>query len=238
MKAQVSVTIGALVVLASCSDNPVAPKPTPTPSVIDVPAVCAFSVSPTTLSFGSNGGTQNVTLTASPAGCSPQTWTASSSGAGVTVSPTAGSGSATITLAASANTGAAMETSTATIAGQTVTATIDAAPPPPPRPTTRALNVTLMQGEALSGPYAGTVTGPNGFSCELRGQSQSCAPVQFNDGQVITLRVDLTVGVPGDRPIQRAVGCDVVTANSCTLTMTADRSVTISIGCAICAGAR
>src|SRR5262245_25216345 len=150
MKAQVSVTIGALVVLASCSgDNPVAPKPTPTPSVIDVPAVCAFTVSPSTVSFGSNGGTQNVTLTASPAGCSPQTWTASSSTAGVTVSPTAGSGNATITLSASANTGAATETSTATIAGQTVTATIDAAPPPPPRPTTRALNVTLVQGEAL-----------------------------------------------------------------------------------------
>lgn len=85
MKAQVSVAIGALVVLTSCGgDNPVAPKPTPTPSVIDVPAACAFSVSPTTVSFGSNGGTQNVTLTATPAGCSPQTWTASSSGSAVT----------------------------------------------------------------------------------------------------------------------------------------------------------
>jgi Bacterial Ig-like domain (group 2) len=202
---------------------------------IDVTVACAFSVFPTTVSLTSQGGTQNVTLTATPAGCSPQTWTASSGAAALTVSPTAGSGSATITLAAGANTGTAAEARTATIAGQTVTAMIAAAPPPPP-PAAHVLTVTLLQGEHLSGPYAGTVTGPNGFTCTLVDQSKSCPTAQFDDGQVITLNVTLTVGVPGDRPIQRAVGCDALTANTCTLTMTADRSVTISIGCAICAG--
>jgi hypothetical protein len=152
------------------------------------------------------------------------------------VSPDAGTGTSTITLAARANTGPAAETETATIAGQTVTAIVSASPTSP-RPAARTLNLTLLQGESLSGPYAGTVTGPNGFACALEGRSKSCPTAQFDHGQVITLHVTLTVGVRGDRPIQRAVGCDAVTENACTLTMTADRSVTISIGCAICAGA-
>jgi hypothetical protein len=227
MKMRFGITIGVLVALTSCAnDNPVAPKH------IDVTVACAFSVSPTTVSLPSQGGTQTVTLTAAPAGCSPQTWT-SSGAAALTVSPSSGSGGATITLAAGANTGSTAETRTATIAGQTVTAIVAAAPPPPP-PTAHVLTVTLIQGEALSGPYAGTVSGPNGFACALSAQSNSCAPVQFDHGQVVTLNVTLTVGVPGDRPIQRAVGCDTVTANTCTLAMTADRSVTIAVGCAIC----
>ena len=111
------------------------------------------------------------------------------------------------------------------------TPTPAAAPPAPGR----ELRLTLTQGENLSGPYAGTVTGPNGFTSTLRqsDKSQACPPAQFSDGQTITLRVTLTVA-PGDKPIWRTVGCDSVTRDSCTLTMTADRSVTISIGCTIC----
>jgi len=111
-------------------------------------------------------------------------------------------------------------------------------PGPPPREPERVLTLTLLQGENLSGPFAGTVTGPNGFSCALAwtDQSKSCPPAQFNNGQTITLQVTLTVGVPGDRPIWRTLGCDAVTTNTCSLTMMSDRSVSISIGCAICGG--
>lgn len=109
-------------------------------------------------------------------------------------------------------------------------------PAAPPREPVRELRLTLIQGENLSGPYSGTVTGPNEFACTLdwKDQSRSCPSAQFTEGETITLRVTLTAGIPGDKPIWRTVGCDSVTSNSCTLTMTADRSVTISIGCAIC----
>ena len=78
------------------------------------------------------------------------------------------------------------------------------------------------------GPYGGTVTGPNGFTCTLKqsDQSQACPSAQFSDGQTITLQVALTAGVSGDKPIWRTLGCESVTASACTLT--------ISIGCAIC----
>ena len=106
---------------------------------------------------------------------------------------------------------------------------------PTPQPG-RELRLTLTQGENLSGPFAGRVTGPNGFECALKqsDQTQACAAAQFTNGQTITLEVALTAGSPGDRPIWRTVGCDAVTSNSCSLTMASDRSVTISIGCAIC----
>ena len=111
-------------------------------------------------------------------------------------------------------------------------------PAPPAAEPGRVLTLTLLQGENLSGPFAGTVTGPNGFSCALAWteQSKSCPAAQFNNGQTITLQVTLTVGVPGDRPIWRTLGCDAVTTNTCSLTMTSDRSVSISIGCAVCGG--
>jgi hypothetical protein len=110
---------------------------------------------------------------------------------------------------------------------------------PAPTPSSapgRVLTLTLTQGENLSGPYSGTVTGPNGFACTLGWleRSQSCPSAQFSDAQVITLHVALINAVPGDKPIWRTAGCDSVTANTCTLAMTADRSVTISIGCSIC----
>jgi len=198
---------------------------------IGVTVACAFSVAPTTVSFASGGGSQTVTLTAAPAGCAPSTWTASASSAALSVSPASGSGGATITLTAAANTGGA-QTFTATIAGQTVTATIDAASPPP-----RVLSVTLVQGENLSGPFGGTVTGPNGFTCTLHQiDSIACPPVQFPDGQTVTLQVTLIPGesAPGDTPLFHTTGCDSATISSCTVTMRGDRSVTLAIGCAVC----
>ena len=200
---------------------------------IGVTVACAFSVAPATLSFASGGGSQNVVLTASPAGCSPSAWTASSNNAALTVSPASGSGSGTITLTAAAN-GVAAQTWTATIAGHTVTATIGAAPP-----VSRLLAVTLTQGENLSGPFGGTVTGPGGFTCTLHQLTASiaCPPLQAADGQTVTLQAALTPGEsePGDHPIFRTVGCDSVTSSTCTITMRADRSITIAIGCAVCA---
>jgi hypothetical protein len=196
---------------------------------VTVSVACTFSASPAALSFPSTGGSQAVTIAVSPGGCSSPAWTASATG-GLTVSPVSGSGNAGVTVTAPVNAGGE-QTATATIAGQAITATIAAAPKPPHR----ALTVTLLQGEALSGPHAGYVTGPNGFSCTL-GQSDAqkpCAPVLYADGATITLTVTVTV-LPTDNPIFGTTGCDTGTYNTCTVTMNADRSVTIRLGCAVC----
>jgi hypothetical protein len=90
----------------------------------------------------------------------------------------------------------------------------------PPNEPGRVLTLTLTQGEHLSGPYGGTVTGPNGFTCTLKqsDESQACPSAQFSDGQTITLQVTLTAGFRGDKPISRTSGCDSVTASACTVT--------------------
>jgi hypothetical protein len=78
---------------------------------------CSYAASPATVSAGSGGGTQAITVTAA-AGCS---WTASSSAGWIAVSPASGSGNGSVTLTVAANTGTTTRTGTATIAGQTVT---------------------------------------------------------------------------------------------------------------------
>jgi Putative binding domain, N-terminal/Viral BACON domain len=294
---------------------------------ISVSASCTFAVSPTSASFGPAGGSQPVSVTASPAGCTPASWTAAGNGNALTVSPASGSGNGTVTVTTAANGGAA-QTATATIAGQTFTATIGAAcsytfqpvaldapgswnvsaaineravnvgvigtscapwqaetsagwisvspssgsesgavrvfaaanggparsgsltfhpsgcPPQCPSavtvaitqaPATATLFVTLEQGEHLSGPYSGTATGPQGFSCTLRQQDSSvtCPPLTVSTGAAVTIAVTLTVAT-GDSPIFRTVGCDARTFNTCTVFMNSDRAVTIDVGCAVC----
>jgi hypothetical protein len=193
---------------------------------ISVNPPCAFSVSPAALSFPATGGSQIVTVAATPSGCSPAAWTAASTGSGLTFTPAAGDGNGTVTVTATANTGAA-QTRTATIAGQALTVSLAAAPP------MRTLSLTLTQGEELSGPWAGTVTSLNGFSCTLtqRDAKVACPPLTVQDGTAVDLLVTLapqlvTLGFP----IRRTSGCDAVTDKLCRVFMNADKSVSISIG--------
>jgi hypothetical protein len=84
-------------------------------------AACSFTVTPGFGTLGSGAGNVVVNITASPSGCSPNSWTASASASFVTaVSPTSGQGSGVVTLTIAANTGAA-RSGTVTIAGQTLT---------------------------------------------------------------------------------------------------------------------
>lgn len=202
---------------------------------VSVSVACEFSVSPAALSFPAGGGSQTVTVHAAPDGCSPAEWTAASHNEGLTVSPASGSGSGTVAITAAENNGAA-QTRTATIAGKTIAAGIAAEPSPPPR-ATHALNVTLVEGEQLSGPYGGFVTGPKGFSCTLSGSRTICPALSFDEGTRVELVVTLTVGAAFGRPIRTATGCDSRTANTCAVTMNADRDVTIAIGCEVACGA-
>ena len=102
-----------------------------------------------------------------------------------------------------------------------------------PRTPTSGLNLTLTQGEQLTGPYTGIVTGPGGFTCSLNSfQSVTCPTHSFGEGTTVQLLVTLTSPFQV-RPIQRAEGCDTVTANTCTVVIHGEKRVTIAIGCEI-----
>jgi hypothetical protein len=97
-----------------------------------------------------------------------------------------------------------------------------------------------VQGEHLSGPFAGTVTGPNGFVCSIDQSTETvpCLPLSVPIGTTVTLTVALTKGAPGDLPVSpgKTAGCDAITTETCTITMDVDRNVRLGIGCAICSG--
>ena len=165
----------------------------------------------------------------------PCRWTASTSDHWITLSQTEGTSSATVRVSYAQNTGGD-RSGAVTFSG------------PACDPTCRnggttvvirqgrgmaRLSVTLTQGESLSGPHAGVATGPNGFSCTLRDDPTTCSPLDVPVGTSVTIVVTLTDGT-GDNPIFRTAGCDSRGSNSCVVTMSGDRAVTIGIGCAVC----
>src|SRR5258705_9610992 len=90
----------------------------------DVPSdcggTCTFSISPTSASFASAGGTGSVTVTAG-AGCA---WTAVSNASFITItSGASGSGNGTVNYSVAANTASTSRNGTMTIAGFTFTVT-------------------------------------------------------------------------------------------------------------------
>jgi hypothetical protein len=95
------------------------------------------------------------------------------------------------------------------------------------------LHATLAQGCEMSGPYSATLTTPDKtLNCSMSGsqKSVSCAPVSYPVGTSVAILT--TINFPGDVPIWRAQGCDSLTRDTCTVAMTADRTVTIQAGCA------
>src|SRR6185369_247566 len=100
---------------AACSnDSPVAP------------AACMLTVTPTSLSFGSPGGTATLTVTSSAVLCA---WTARSNDSFITVTAgAAGTDNGSVAVSVSANPGAA-RTGSLTIAGRTVAVAQDTVQP-------------------------------------------------------------------------------------------------------------
>ena len=88
-------------------------------TVIEAGLVCGYSISPTSQSFSSSGGTCSVGVTASSSSCR---WTAVSNVTWITItSGDSGEGNGTVVYSVSANTGTSARTGTMTIAGQTFT---------------------------------------------------------------------------------------------------------------------
>jgi hypothetical protein len=180
----------------------------------------------------------SVTVTPNDGSCAP--WKAVSTADWIAISPTSATTSTTVRIDYTANSTTASRTGIVafTPPGCTgsscgVTVGVNQAP----RPAVFTLHLTLADGEQLGGPFAGIVTGPNGFSCSnahSNGQPVPCPAVTFAARSSVTLTVALTLAEPGDHPIFWSSGCDGETESTCTITMNADRNVTIAIGCAVC----
>lgn len=83
--------------------------------------VCTYSISPTSKSFTSSGGSGSVSVTTT-SGC---TWTATSNESWITItSGSSGNGNGTVGYSVSSNSSASTRTGTITIAGKTFTVTI------------------------------------------------------------------------------------------------------------------
>lgn len=79
---------------------------------------CSYSISPTTASYGSSGGTGSVTVSTAT-GCS---WTATSNVSWITISSgSSGSGNGSVSYSVAANASTSSRSGTLTIAGQTIT---------------------------------------------------------------------------------------------------------------------
>ncbi|MET0623332.1 MAG: Calx-beta domain-containing protein, partial [Pyrinomonadaceae bacterium] len=89
------------------------------PYALTLQSVCTYSISPTSQSFASGGGTGSVAVTA-PAGCA---WTATSGSSFMTVnSGASGSGNGTVGYTVAANASTSTRSGTLTVAGLTFTA--------------------------------------------------------------------------------------------------------------------
>jgi len=92
-------------------------------------ASCLYTISSSSGSFTSGGGTRPISVTASSSTCA---WTASESLDWVSLSPTSGAGSKAVTITATANTGGSARNGSITIAGQPYIISQAAASPAPP----------------------------------------------------------------------------------------------------------
>jgi len=108
-----------------------------------------FSISPTSQSFDSNGGSGSVTVT------SDSSWTAASDASWITInSGSSGSGNGTVNYTVSANSSTSQRTGTITIAGQTFTVTQAGG---------EGGGVSQFDG-SYSGSYSGTLSGSVAFT--------------------------------------------------------------------------
>ena len=85
-----------------------------------VPSACTYSISPTSASFTSSGGTGSVSVT-TQSGCA---WTASSAASWMSItSGASGTGSGTMNYSVAANTGTSSQTAASSVAGLAFTVT-------------------------------------------------------------------------------------------------------------------
>jgi hypothetical protein len=119
------------------------------------PAANILTVSPSSLTYASASGSQNISVT------SNVSWTASSNQSWLTLSPASGSNNGTVTATATANTGTSSRTATVTITGSGITQAVNVTQSAPSSTGNLALNksVTVSSTEASGNVAANAVDG-------------------------------------------------------------------------------
>ena len=164
---------------------------------------CAFSISPTSQSIDSSGGTGSITVTPSSNSC---TWSATATDLWITItSGSSGKGSGSVSYSGSANTSTSSRTGTITVAGQTFTVIQS-------EMGQYALTVTT------SGTGSGTVTANSGTIS----WSGSTGTASYGSGTSVTLTATASSG----STFTKWTGCDTTNGNTCTVSMTSAKSVT------------
>lgn len=200
-----------------------------------------------TWTVSSDGSDRKVTVIVSPNDGSCAAWRAVSSADWISAEPVSGTTSAAVQIEYETNKAAAARSGrvsftrpdcTGSNCGLIVNVNQSA-------PAVFTLHLTLQQGHHLSGPYAGTVTGPNGFSCSIgqRDETVVCPPATFANGSAVPLVVkQTTIAIDGNIFANNTSGCDAITPSAnhsatCTVNMNGDRNVVIGVGCSfLCAG--
>jgi len=163
---------------------------------------CTYTISPTSQSFGSSGGTGTVSVTASSSSCG---WTVASNVSWLTItSGSSGTGSGTVNYSVAANNDTSLRIGAITIAGQTFTVTQDGIPQVP--------QYTLTVSK--SGTGSGTVTA-TGINC-----GSDCSET-YNSGTSVTLTATAATGSTFAGWSGACTG-----TGTCTVTMNTAKSVT------------
>ncbi|HEV7923507.1 MAG TPA: N-acetylmuramoyl-L-alanine amidase [Thermoanaerobaculia bacterium] len=87
------------------------------------PPCSSFTITPTSASPSSGGGSTNVAITGSPIGCQGGSWSAAGNGSWLTVSPASGSGPGSVTVSWQQNSSTSSRSANAAVAGQSFAVT-------------------------------------------------------------------------------------------------------------------
>ena len=155
----------ALVLMQACGSKPEPTPPTPDP---------VLSVSPASLSFNQDGGSQTVQVTANNA------WTASASGSGITVSPASGQGNASVTVTVAATSSADETNGTVTFKSKSLSATVDVTQSAKPVITVGAVSTIPAEG----GTFTVDIQYNTDFTVEV--ESSASSWLYFNATRALT----------------------------------------------------
>lgn len=176
------------------------------PSCLSPAPACTFSISPTSASFPSAGGTGTVAVTAT-AGCA---WTAQTNATWLTITAGAsGNSSGAVSYTVAANTATTARTGTLTIAGRTFTVTQAAAT------TTCTFTITPASASFPSGGGTGTVAVTTTTGCAWTARSN-------------VTWITVTAGASGSGTVGYSVAANTATTSRTGTLTIAGRTFTVT----------
>ena len=180
---------------------------------------CTYSISPTSKSFDSTGGTGSVSVTASSDGCK---WTAASNSSWITItSGSSGTGNGTVNYSVAANTRTNQRVGTMTIAGKTFTVTQTAAS------CTYSISPTSKSFDSTGGTGSVSVTASSD-GCNWTAASNS-SWIAITSGSSGTGNGTVNYSVAANSSADQRVGTMTIAGKTFTVTQSGSSPCTYSI---------